>query len=89
MNNDGLVDVKDATYLSMYLDKVIEQPKLKQFKVTFLDGNGKTISTQYINAFDDALINDPSIEGYTFIGWDKDFTNITSDIVVKAIYSKN
>ena len=89
LNNDGFIDVKDATYMAMYLDKVISDATLKQFKVTFLDANGNVLDIQYVDAFDDAEISDPTIDGYTFIGWDKDFTNVTSDIVVKAIYSKN
>ena len=89
LNNDGFIDVKDATYMAMYLDKVIIDATLKQFKVTFLDANGNVLDIQYVDAFDDAEISDPTIDGYTFIGWDKDFTNVTSDIVVKAIYSKN
>ena len=88
-NNDGVVDVKDATYMAMYLDKVISEPTVKQFKVTFLDANGKVIEVQYVDAFEDASIDSPVLDGYTFIGWDKDFTNVTTDIVVKAIYSKN
>ena len=75
--------------MAMYLDKVISDATLKQFKVTFLDANGNVLDIQYVDAFDDAEISDPTIDGYTFIGWDKDFTNVTSDIVVKAIYSKN
>lgn len=88
-NNDGSLDVVDVTYLAMYLDKVVAEPKLKQFKVTFLDANGKVIEVQNVDALGDAKISNPSMDGYTFIGWDKDFTNVTCDIVVKAIYSKN
>lgn len=29
---------------------------------------------------------DPTREGYKFIGWDKDFTNITENLIVKANY---
>ena len=28
-------------------------------------------------------------EGYTFKGWDKDFSNVTSNLEVKAIYEEN
>ena len=89
LNNDGVLDVKDATYLLMYLNKEIATPKVKQFKVTFMDANGNIIAIQNVNALEDASISNPELEGYTFIGWDTDFTNVTSDIIVKAVYSKN
>lgn len=31
----------------------------------------------------------PVVEGYTFVKWDKDFDNVTKDIVVSAVYEKN
>lgn len=31
----------------------------------------------------------PTRDGYTFIGWDKGFTNITSNLEVIAQYEKN
>ncbi|MBR6519760.1 MAG: hypothetical protein IKT77_02120, partial [Paludibacteraceae bacterium] len=27
--------------------------------------------------------------GYTFIGWDTDFSNVQSDLTIKAIYEQN
>ena len=89
INNDGIVDISDATYLLMYIDKKIDKPVQKQFKVTFIDGNGRVFKESLVNALDTPTISDPLYEGYTFIGWDVDFTNITSDLVVNALYSKN
>lgn len=31
----------------------------------------------------------PKYEGYTFVGWDKDITNIQSDMQVRALYTKD
>ena len=73
----------------MYIDKKIDKPVQKQFKVTFIDGNGRVFKESLVNALDTPTISDPLYEGYTFIGWDVDFTNITSDLVVNALYSKN
>lgn len=30
-----------------------------------------------------------NLEGFVFMGWDKDYTNITSDVTIKAILKKN
>lgn len=32
---------------------------------------------------------DPVIEGYTFIGWDGSFENITEDVVITALFNEN
>ncbi len=32
---------------------------------------------------------DPVIEGYTFIGWDRSFENITEDVVITALFNEN
>ena len=92
MLNDTKTALKSEelrTYLLMYIDKKIDKPVSKQFKVKFLDGNGKVIEEILVNALEDAIIETPTYEGYTFVGWDKDITNITSDLEVSALYSKN
>lgn len=57
------------------------------FAVTFIDWDGtvlKTDPTEHGNAA--TAPADPAREGYTFIGWDVDFNNIVSDLVVTAQY---
>jgi uncharacterized repeat protein (TIGR02543 family) len=58
------------------------------YTVTFKDWNNDTISTQTINHGDNAVA--PTLSertGYTFANWDTDFTNVTQDLEVKAVYS--
>ena len=58
--------------------------------VRFLDWNGNMLSEQIVETNQSAIA--PSVplrEGYTFIGWDKDFSNITEDLVVTAQYKIN
>lgn len=31
----------------------------------------------------------PTVEGYKFIGWDKDYSNVQSDMTIKAVYTRN
>lgn len=65
------------------------------FTVMFQDEDGTPIkvngkTTQEVNYGDSAIEpKRPTKEGYTFAGWDKDFTNITKDVTIKATYTVN
>ena len=55
--------------------------------VTFKDWDGTVLKTQEVQHGGDAEAPaDPTRVGYTFTGWDKEFTNITADLVVTAQY---
>ena len=57
------------------------------YTVTFLDWDGKVLSTQEVDEGTTAIAPDtPSREGYIFIGWDVAFDNVTSDLTVTAQY---
>lgn len=62
----------------------------KTFTVSFYDVN-ELISTQIISYGEDAIEPEiPVKSGYIFEKWDKDFTNVKEDLIIKAIYvSKN
>ena len=62
----------------------------KLYKVIFTDSDGKTvIAEQELKKWQDATAPEaPAKEGYEFTGWDRSFTNVTRDIVVKAVYTK-
>ena len=60
------------------------------YSVTFVDGQGKTLKTQTVEKGKAATAPaEPTREGYTFDGWDKDFSNVTSDMTVTAKWKKN
>ena len=58
--------------------------------VTFVDYDGTVLSAQSV-AHGSAAIEPtaPDREGYAFIGWDKDFSNVTEDMTITAQYSAN
>ena len=58
--------------------------------VTFKDWNGTVLKTQsvYHTGAATAPAN-PTRTGYTFTGWDKEFTNVTANLVVTAQYVQN
>ena len=60
------------------------------YTVTFVDYDGSQLSVQSVTEGEAAIApDDPSREGYTFTGWDKDFSFVTEDITVTAQYSIN
>lgn len=63
----------------------------KEYEVKFLDYNGdhlKTTKTKYMETAEKPAA-DPQRTGYTFNGWDVDFSSITGSLTVKATYTKN
>ena len=56
--------------------------------VTFVDWDGAVLKTEQIYKGDAATAPDtPTRYGYIFTGWDKDFSNVTSDMTVIAQYT--
>jgi surface protein len=58
------------------------------YTVTFVDYDGTVLKTQTVEEGSSATAPaDPSRAGYTFTGWDKSFSNITSNLTVSAQYT--
>ena len=87
--NDGNTDnprtiilTQDTTFTALF--------EINNYKVDFIDWNKSVLSTQYVNHGNDAVApENPHREGYTFTGWDKDFSNVTSDLTVTALYEQS
>lgn len=59
------------------------------FTVTFVDWDGVIISTQLVESGQPAVAPEAGTrEGYTFTGWDKDFSAVTENLTITALYSK-
>ena len=59
----------------------------KEFKVRFLDNDGKLIKEETVKYGAGATAPDaPSVDGYEFSGWDRAFDNVTENIDVTALY---
>ena len=60
------------------------------FTVTFKDASGNTLEVQQVKPGESATApaTNPTKAGYVFKGWDKDFTNVQSDLVVSPKFEK-
>ena len=78
----------DKAFTNITADLVVTaQYEINTYTVTFKDWDGTVLKTQEVQHGGDAEAPaDPTRTGYTFTGWDKEFTNITADLVVTAQY---
>ncbi|SCY37565.1 stalk domain-containing protein [Alkaliphilus peptidifermentans] len=57
------------------------------YTVTFIDWNGDILETEIVTEGNSATPPaNPSRPGYIFNGWDKDFSNVTSNLTITAQY---
>ena len=58
------------------------------YTVTFVDYDGAILGTDKVHYGTAATApEDPTREGYNFVGWDNDFSNVTDDLIITATYS--
>lgn len=77
----------DFTNVQSDLRVVAQYEALAAYTVTFADWDFSVISTQTVYEGHDAVApEDPVRDGYTFVGWSVDFTNVQSDLLIIAQY---
>ena len=70
-------------------DKTNKEDEKQTYIVKFFDMDDTLLKTQEVEKGSSATSPDVTEkEGYNFTGWDKDFTNVTSNLDVKTIYEK-
>ncbi len=62
---------------------------IAEFTVRFVAADGTLLSEQTVKYGNNATAPEaPVIPGFVFVGWDKDFTNVKSDLTVTAQYEE-
>jgi len=93
---DG-VDYAPGSTISMPADDLnvkIKWHKIIYYQVYFYDGKGNAIYVDnHVEEFTAAIepsaeIRDQYMQGYKFLGWDKNFSKVTSNMVIRGIYAK-
>ena len=78
----------DAGYVGVVITPTPDpEPEPEYYTVFFVDHTGSPIMSTEVKhgeAADAPAV--PSRPGYVFAGWDKDFSNVTSDLTVTATY---
>ena len=89
-DDEGNVYVADLTLTVTADITLTAQYTVITFTVTFVDMNGDTIQEVTVEYGAAATApTAPTVTGYTFSNWDKDFSNVTSDLTVTALYTIN
>lgn len=86
ITQDGVVDMKDATYVHLYFSEYYETITKKKVTVTFVDYDGITLAEE--DVLSGSSVEPPTIgilPGFQFVKWDKDLSYITSDLTVTMI----
>ena len=81
----------DKSYSNVTEDLIVTATyTINTYTVTFKNWNGDVLKTQSV-AYGSAATEPtvPARAGYTFTGWDADFSNVTGDVVATATFSTN
>ncbi len=80
----------DADFSNVAGDLTVTALYQHTLTVTFKDWDGKTLKSETVEYEKSATApSEPTRTGYTFSGWDTDFSKVTSDMIVTAKYSIN
>lgn len=78
LTKDSKVKNGDTVYVKWTINK---------YTVTFMDG--KDVLATFTNVRHGSAVTAPEVskkDGKTFVGWDKKFDNVTSDLTINAVY---
>lgn len=88
-NSNFIIALAIEGQTSIYNIDVMNKTRPK-YTVSFYNKDGELISDCQVEENMSAEVPEaPIVEGYTFVGWDKDTTNVQADRVITAVYKAN
>jgi len=89
--SEGGTLITASTIVTTASDHAVHaQWTINTYTVTFKDHDGTTLETEEVTHGSAATApEDPTRVGYTFTGWDTDFSNVTDNLTVTAQYQIN
>lgn len=80
----------EGKYTNILANTLVYAVFVKQYTVTFMGFNGTEINVQIVDENTSATAPQvPQVDGYVFDHWDSDFSNISSNLTVNAVYIQN
>ena len=89
-DNDGMIYTAGCEFVMPYCDVVLTAQYADRYlTVIFADSDDSVIDSQSVIYGAAAIPPEaPVHDGYVFIGWDRDFSCITEDMTIKAVYEE-
>ncbi|TYQ15580.1 UNVERIFIED_CONTAM: fibronectin type III domain protein [Acetivibrio alkalicellulosi] len=67
----------------------VPQEDTDEFTVVFLNRSGMILKSTNVNKGESAIPPSvPAMVGYTFTGWDKDYSNVVSDMIIYPVFKR-
>ena len=85
-NKDNRVDVGDAFRILSYANKKVDNIKVNTYLVVIVDASGNVLGSEEVQEGADLTFTAPEITGKTFVSYSLSSKNISSDMVLVAIY---
>lgn len=85
---DGEINAADLVLLAKFI--INAEKGILVYEVTFTDDDGNLLLTMLVpEGYGAKPTITPKKDGYNFVGWDSDCSNIKSDLIIKAVFEKS
>lgn len=87
---DIVITKLDGTTINRTIEVINnEELLINKYTVTFKDKDGNILKEETVKEGEDATApNVPTVDGYEFKGWDKDFDDVKEDLIITALYEE-